>query len=183
MRSALLVHREIGEIPSHISLPELPELPVNSNLMTRSKQLPINICPVDVDATKWSGEGVFTATLLEQLKMVPSIEFIRVEDAPASHTEANYSFISNEVYVRFRHERATVPARWLGILPTRRSVSTPVMTLGGLERDLAAMAQIGAPDYSDEAMLQYLRAERIIPPYQTRGYKMVELVRIYRLSA
>ena len=28
-------------------------------------------------------------------------------------------------------------------------------------------------------MLQYLRAERIVPAYQTRGYKLVELVRIY----
>jgi hypothetical protein len=28
-------------------------------------------------------------------------------------------------------------------------------------------------------MLQYLRTERIIPPYQTKGYKIVELVRIY----
>jgi hypothetical protein len=28
-------------------------------------------------------------------------------------------------------------------------------------------------------MLQYLRTERIVPPYQTRGYKLVELVRIY----
>jgi hypothetical protein len=28
-------------------------------------------------------------------------------------------------------------------------------------------------------MIQYLRTERIIPPYQTRGYKLVELVRIY----
>lgn len=137
---------------------------------------------MDVDATKWSGEGVFTATLIEQLKTVPSIEFIRVEDAPASHTEANYSFISNEVYVRFCHVPTTVPALWLGFLPTRRVVSMPAMTLEELERDLAAMAQIGAPDYSDEAMLQYLKAERVIPPYQTRGYKMVELVRIYRLT-
>ena len=136
---------------------------------------------MDVDATKWSGEGTFTATLLDQLKTLPSIDFIRVEDAPASHTEANYSFISNEVYVRFRLERATARVRLLGILPTRRSVWKPVMTLEGLERDLAAVAQIGAPDYSDEAMLQYLKAERVIPPYQTRGYKMVELVRIYRL--
>ncbi len=136
---------------------------------------------MDVDATKWSGEGTFTATLLDQLKTLPSIDFIRVEDAPASHTEANYSFISNEVYVRFRLERVTAAVRVLGILPTRRSVWKPVMTLEGLERDLAAVAQIGAPDYSDEAMLQYLKAERVIPPYQTRGYKMVELVRIYRL--
>jgi hypothetical protein len=31
-------------------------------------------------------------------------------------------------------------------------------------------------------MLQYLRTERIVPPYQTRGYKLVELVRIYDLG-
>jgi hypothetical protein len=31
-------------------------------------------------------------------------------------------------------------------------------------------------------MLQYLRSERIIPPYQTRGYKLVELVRIYEVG-
>jgi hypothetical protein len=137
---------------------------------------------VDVDATKWSGDGSFTATLIEQLRGVPSVDFIRVEDAPTSHTEANYSFISNEVYVRFRLERAAEPARLLGVLPVRRSVWRPMMTLEELERELAAMAQIGAPDYSDEAMLQYLRTERIIQPYQTRGYKMVELVRIYRLT-
>jgi hypothetical protein len=32
-------------------------------------------------------------------------------------------------------------------------------------------------------MLQYLRAERIVPPYQTRGYKLVELVRLYDLAS
>ena len=138
---------------------------------------------MEVDAAKWSGEGTFTATLLEQLKAMPSIDFIRVEDAPASHAEASYSFISNEVYVRFRLERREEPARLLGILPVRRPVWKPTMTLATLERELGTMAQIGAPDYSDEAMLQYLRTERIIPPYQTRGYKMVELVRIYRLTA
>ncbi len=31
--------------------------------------------------------------------------------------------------------------------------------------------------------MQYLRAERIVPPYQTRGYKLVELVRIYEVGA
>ena len=31
-------------------------------------------------------------------------------------------------------------------------------------------------------MLQYLRTERIVPPYQTRGYKLVELVRIYEVG-
>jgi hypothetical protein len=131
---------------------------------------------------RWSGEGTFTATLLEQLKTMASIEFIRVEDAPASHTEANYNFISNEVYVRFRLERAFEPGRLLRVLPVRRPVLRPQMTLDQLEQHLAATEQVGPPDYSDEAMLQYLRTERIIPPYQTRGYKVVELVRIYRLT-
>ena len=38
---------------------------------------------------------------------------------------------------------------------------------------LTALPDVGAPDYGDEGMLQYLRAERIVPPYQTRGYKLV----------
>jgi hypothetical protein len=138
---------------------------------------------VEVDATGWSGDGTFTATLIEQLKALPSIEFIRVEDAPASHTEANYSFISNEVYVRFRQERASEVGRLFGVLPVRRSVLKAVMTLEDLEGQLATLEAVGAPDYADEAMLQYLRTERVIPPYQTRGHKLVELVRIYRLPA
>jgi hypothetical protein len=138
---------------------------------------------VDVDVTRWSGEGTFTATLIDQLKQFPSIDFIRVEDAPASHTEANYNFISNEVFVRFRAERTTEPGRWLGIVPIQRTAFKPSMTLADLEAQLATLEQVGAPDYADEAMLQYLRAERVIPPYQTRGYKVVELVRIYEAGA
>jgi hypothetical protein len=137
---------------------------------------------VDVDVTRWSGEGTFTTSLVEQLKLFPSIDVIRVEDAPASHTESNYNFISNEVYIRFRTEPTLEPARWLGIVPIRRSVFKPVMTLADLEAQLATLEQVGAPDYADDAMLQYLRTERIIPPYQTRGYKVVELVRIYRFA-
>jgi hypothetical protein len=138
---------------------------------------------VEVDAAGWSGEGTFTATLVEQLKAFSSIDFIRVEDAPASHTDANYSFISNEVYVRFRVEPTSEPARWLGVVPVRKKVWKPVMTLADLEGQLATLEPVGAPDYADEAMLQYLKTERIIPPYQTRGYKVVELVRIYRLTS
>ena len=52
-----------------------------------------------------------------------------------------------------------------------------------LEGALTAIPEVGAPDYSDEGMLQYLRTERIIPPYQTRGYKLVELVRVYEVGA
>jgi hypothetical protein len=32
-------------------------------------------------------------------------------------------------------------------------------------------------------MLQYLRTERVVPPYQTRGYKLVELIRIYEAGS
>jgi hypothetical protein len=138
---------------------------------------------VEVDSTRWSGEGTFTATLVEQLKLFPSIEFIRVEDAPASHTESNYNFISNEVYVRFRTELTTEPARWLGLIPIQRPARKPAMTLADLEAQLATLEQVGAPDYADDAMLQYLKTERIIPPYQTRGYKIVEMVRIYRITS
>jgi hypothetical protein len=63
-----------------------------------------------------------------------------------------------------------------------RTVARKRLTIAGLERLLADAAHIGAPDYSDEGMLQYLRAERIVPPYQTRGYKLVELVRIYEMK-
>ena len=57
------------------------------------------------------------------------------------------------------------------------------MTIRGLEAALTVISDVGAPDYGDEGMLQYLRAERIVPPYQTRGYKIVELVRIYEAGA
>ena len=90
-------------------------------------------------------------------------------------------FISNEVYVRFTAREEKVPARLLGIVPVQRTVMAPSMTLVDLEAQLATMDGIGAPDYADEAMLQYLKTERIVPPYQTRGYKLVEMVRIYAL--
>jgi hypothetical protein len=54
--------------------------------------------------------------------------------------------------------------------------------LAELATALTAMEDVGEPDYGDDGMLQYLRAERIVPPYQTRGYKLVELVRIYEVG-
>jgi hypothetical protein len=53
------------------------------------------------------------------------------------------------------------------------------MSVPDLEQALTLSPGIGAPDYADEGMLQYLRTERVIPPYQTKGYKLVELVRVY----
>ena len=104
---------------------------------------------------------------------------MRVEDAPATRSEADYNFISNEVFVRFsttdREERTTR----FGFIPSRRVVQEKTMSVKGLEEVLAAIDGVGPADYSDDGMIQYLRTERIVPPYQTKGYKLVELVRIY----
>src|SRR3979411_1517621 len=138
--------------------------------------------PFDVDTSAWSGEGAFTQLLIDRLRQIDAIRLVRVEDAPASRSEADYNFVSNELFVDFattdRQERTTR----FGFLPSVRTVSEKAMTLARLEQALTAIPDVGAPDYGDEGMLQYLRAERIVPPYQTRGYKLVELVRIYEVG-
>jgi hypothetical protein len=138
---------------------------------------------IDVDVSKWSGEGAFTQVLLEELRQLDVVVFLRVEDAPATRSEADYNFISNEIFVGFATEARREPTRRFGFLPTTREVVTKVTTVTGLERLLRDLPEIGEPDYADDGMLQYLRTERIIPPYQTRGYKLVELVRIYEADA
>jgi hypothetical protein len=137
----------------------------------------------ETDTTKWSGEGQFTQRLIERVRELDAVASLRVEDAPATRSDADYQFISNELYVGFARVDRDERFKRFGLLPATRSVSTAVMTLAGLETVLTAIEDIGAPDYSDEGMLQYLRAERVIPPYQTRGYKLVELVRIYEAGA
>jgi len=114
---------------------------------------------VELDAAGWSGEGTFTQVLIDALKALPGVRFLKVEDAPASSAGSSFSFISNEIYVAF--------------------VDKPRLTLATLQSVLEGAAAIGAPDYADDGMLQYLRTERIVPRYQTRGYKLIELVRIY----
>lgn len=133
----------------------------------------------ETDTSKWSGEGAFTHLLLERLKDVAAVRFVRVEDAPATRSEADYQFMSNELFVDFAVQKREERFTRFGFLPATRTMTDKVMSLAGLEDALTAMADIGAPDYADAGMLQYLRAERIVPPYQTRGYKLVELVRIY----
>lgn len=135
-----------------------------------------------VDTSAWSGEGEFTQKLIERLGELAEVAFLRVEDAPSTRSEADYNFISNEVFVRFATEKRTERITRFGLLPGSRVVEVPRLTIAGLERVLAAIPDIGSPDYSDDGMLQYLRTERIMPPYQTRGYKLVELVRIYGLK-
>ena len=137
---------------------------------------------MDLDTSNWSGEGTFTQVLIECLKQIEEVALVRVEDAPASRSEADYNFISNEIFVQFATSSRSERTWKFGLLPSTTVVSDKKMTVQGLERALAGRPDVGSPDYSDDGMLQYLRAERIVPPYQTRGYKLVELVRIYEVG-
>jgi hypothetical protein len=134
---------------------------------------------MNVDTSKWSGEGTFTQLLVDYLGQVPMVAGVRVEDAPATRSEADYNFISNELFIDFVSETREERSRKWGFVPVRHVVEIKAMTIAQLEAVLASDAAIGPADYADAGMLQYLRTERIIPPYQTRGYKIVELVRIY----
>jgi len=138
--------------------------------------------PCELDTSAWSGEGTFTTLLIDRLREVSGIRLVRVEDAPATRSDADYNFISNELFVDFDTTSRTERTTRFGFLPATRVVTEKSMTIGGLAAALTAIPDIGAPDYGDEGMLQYLRAERIVPPYQTRGYKIVELVRIYEVG-
>ena len=132
-----------------------------------------------IDTEKWSGEGAFTQIVIDRLKTVEQVAAVNVEDAPASRSEADYNFISNEIFVTFTSSEREESIRRLGVFPGTKRVAEKAMALAGLQAILEATEGIGAADYADEGMIQYLRTERIIPPYQTRGYKLVELVRIY----
>jgi hypothetical protein len=138
--------------------------------------------PFELDRTAWSGEGTFTQFVIDTLREMDGVRLVRVEDAPATRSEADYNFISNEIYVGFATTDRRERVKRFGILPGFRTVTEKAMTLAGLEQALSGIEGVGAPDYGDEGMLQYLRAERIVPPYQTRGYKLVELVRIYEVG-
>ena len=138
---------------------------------------------MNVDTSKWSGEGAFTQQLLDRLEQLETIAFLRVEDAPASRSEADYNFISNEIFVVFASTERKEPVRRFGFLPGSRTTIEKRMTIGGLEAALSAIPDIGPADYADRGMLQYLRSERVVPPYQTRGYKLVELVRVYEAAS
>jgi hypothetical protein len=121
--------------------------------------------------------------VLDWLEQVPGVAAVRVEDAPASRSEADYNFVSNEIFVVFAVDEVDEPVRRLGIFPGTRKVPRKAMTMPDLTLAMAAAEAIGEPDYADAGMLQYLRTERVIPHYQTRGYKLVEMVRIYEANA
>jgi hypothetical protein len=138
---------------------------------------------MELDTTNWSGEGTFTQTLIDALDAVEQVSLLRVEDASSSRSDVEFNFISNELFLRFGTRDRQVRAKMLGIVPVTRTVTEPVMTVNDLERALCEIDEVGPPDYADAEMLQYLRTERIVPPYQTRGYKLVELVRIYEAGS
>ena len=138
--------------------------------------------PFELDTAAWTGEGTFTQVLIDRLRDLEGIRLVRVENAPATRSDADYNFISNEIYVAFATVDREERFKRFGVLPATRTVTEKSMTLSDLEAALTGMAEIGAPDYGDEGMLQYLRSERIVPPYQTKGYKLVELIRIYEVG-
>ena len=138
---------------------------------------------MNLDKTQWSGEGIFTQALVDACQTLEDIIFLRVEDAPASRADVEFNFITNELYVQFRERSRAVQAKVFGLFPVTRTVTEPTMTVAGLEQAFCGIDEIGPPDYADEGMLQYLRTERIVPPYQTRGYKLVELVRGYEVGS
>ena len=134
---------------------------------------------MQIDTEKWSGQGAFTQVVIDRLRAIDQVAAVRVEDAPASRSEADYNFVSNEIFVTFALSERLAPTRRLGIFPGTKRVAEKLMTLDALRAILEASEGIGQADYADDGMVQYLRTERIIPPYQTRGYKLVELLRIY----
>lgn len=138
---------------------------------------------MEVDTSQWSGDGEFTQSLIDSISLIDRVGLMRVEDAPSTRADVEYNFIANEIYVRFRRRTRTEHTKRFGFLPVRRAVEEKAMSMAELESSLTGLESIGPPDYADEEMLQYLRTERIVPPYQTRGYKLVELVRIYEVAA
>ena len=132
-----------------------------------------------VDSAGWSGEGSFTQVVVDRLRAIDEVALVKVEDAPATRSEADYNFIANEIFVTFATESRHETFKIAGLFTSRRRVDAKVMTFNALAKLLEESDGIGPPDYVDEGMIQYLRTERVIPPYQTKGYKLVELVRIY----
>jgi hypothetical protein len=137
---------------------------------------------MQLDITRWSGDGDFTARLIEAIRQIAEVALLRVEDAPATRADSAFSFISNELFVSFSSTKRTIQTLRFHVIPVRGNVDEKSMSLAQFEAVLAAAEGVGPPDYADERMLQYLRTERVVPPYQTRGVKLIELVRIYEVG-
>lgn len=135
-----------------------------------------------LDRDRWSGEGDFTQTLVDWFLECDMITSVRVEDSESTRTDVDYNLLSNEIFVGFRTcNRVERELLW-GVIPRKRVVTEKLMTLDQLDVALGEDKNIGTPDYADEGMIQFLKTERIIPAYQTKGYKLIELVRIYEVG-
>lgn len=132
-----------------------------------------------IDTAGWSGDGDFSRRLVDVLAEMPEILELRLEDSPASRNDAGYAFLSNEVYVRFATRAVATTERVLGLFTRTRAGTEPALSLEALATRLGEIDDIGSPDYQDAGMLQFLRTERIVAPWQTKGIKVVELVRVY----
>ena len=136
----------------------------------------------ELDTSNWSGEGDFTQRLVDWCATQVEVALVRVEDAPSSRADVEYNFISNEIFLQFQTQNR-VERRWLWkVVPIRRVVVDKLMTLEQVESLLSRQEDLGPPDYADVGMIQYLHTERVVPPYQTKGYKLIELVRIYEVG-
>src|SRR5207247_10071747 len=87
----------------------------------------------NVDTSKWSGAGTFTHVLLDHLRQLDAVTLIRIEDATASRSEADYNFISNEIYVAFVTAPRTERVLRFGFLPASKTVADKAMTMTTLE--------------------------------------------------
>ena len=79
--------------------------------------------PMEIDSSAWSGERTFTQLVLEKLRRMDDLSAIRVEDAPSTRSEADYNFVSNEIFVRFEMRSCKEPGRRFGFLPATRVVT------------------------------------------------------------
>src|SRR6476620_4386152 len=109
--------------------------------------------PFELDTATWSGVRTVTKMLSDRLREVTAVRFVRVEDAPATRSDADYNFISNELFVGFETRARTERTTRFGFLPATRTVMEKALTIAGLESALTAIPDIGAPDYGDDGML------------------------------
>src|SRR4030088_1784353 len=77
---------------------------------------------MNVDVSKWSGEGAFTQVVIEYLRQIDAIALLRIEDAPASRSEADYNFVSNETYVAFAVTSRDERTLRFGFLPVSKTI-------------------------------------------------------------
>ena len=79
-------------------------------------------CCMHVDSAGWSGEGAFTQVVVDRLRAIEQVALVKVEDAPATRSEADYNFIANEIFVTFATEERYEPFKIAGMFTSRRRV-------------------------------------------------------------